>query len=297
MPDDTADHGGHELGEFLRSRRAALTPQRVGITSFGARRVPGLRREELAQLAGVSPTYYTRLEQGQSTNASESVIEALARALQLADDERSHLHVLARTRTSRRRPAARPDRARTGTRLLLASMDGIPAVLMGRRNEVLAWNRLGHALVAGHVDVEAPDHPLGRPNLTRMLFLDAHTRELYRNWPQEADLAVASLRFTAAEFTDDRDLAELIGELTMKSAEFSTRWASHRVRRCARGVKEFHHPEVGDLDLAFEVLHLPDDPGQRLMTHTAEPGSASEAALALLSSTLPAPAVAAPRAG
>jgi transcriptional regulator with XRE-family HTH domain len=248
--------------------------------------VPGLRREELAQLAGVSPTYYTRLEQGQSANASESVIEALARALQLTEDERSHLHVLARTRRSRRRPAAKPDHARAGTRLLLASMDDVPAVVMGRRNEVLTWNRLGHALLAGHVDIEAPDRPLERPNLTRMLFLDAHTRELYRNWRQEADLAVASLRFIAAQFADDRDLAELIGELTMKSPEFSGLWAARRVRRCASGVKEFHHPEVGDLDLAFEVLHLPDDTGQRLMTHAAEPGSASEAALTLLASTV-----------
>lgn len=271
-----------DLGRFLRSRRAALTPEAAGITSYGARRVPGLRREELAQLAGVSPTYYTRLEQGQSTNASEAVIDALARALALDEDERTHLHDLARPGGAGRRPATRPDHARPGTLRLVEAMTEVPAVVMGRRSEVLAWNRLGHLLLAGHLDIDAPSRPADRPNLTRMLFLDPHTRELYRDWQAEAARAVASLRFVAGGFADDRGLAELVGELTMKSPEFAALWARHPVRNCVSGVKRLRHPEVGDLDLAFEVLLLPDAKGQRVLTYTAEPGSPAAAALALL---------------
>ena len=278
----TETNGAGELGEFLRSRRAELTPEDVGITSYGARRVPGLRREELAQLAGVSATYYTRLEQGQSTNASEAVIDSIARALNLNDDERLHLHDLARPAPGRRRRPARPDRARAGTVRLINAMSAVPAVVMGRRNEVLAWNPLGHLLLAGHLDFDAPQRPADRPNLTRMLFLDPHTRELYRNWSAEAVMAVASMRFVAAQFRDDRELTELIGELIVNSPDFATLWAKHPVQKCTSGVKQFRHPEVGDFDLGFEVLHLPDANGQRLMTHTAEPGSSAESALALL---------------
>jgi len=213
---DKATDAG-ELGEFLRTRRAGLTPEHVGITSYGARRVPGLRREELAQLAGVSATYYTRLEQGQSTNASEAVIEAIARALSLDDDERAHLHELGRPMRAPRRRPARTDHARPGTVRLLGAMADVPAVVLGRRNEVLAWNSLGHLLLAGHLAADAPTRPTDRPNLTRMLFLDPHTRDLHRNWPAEAALAVASMRFVAAQFRGDRELAELIGELTLNS--------------------------------------------------------------------------------
>jgi transcriptional regulator with XRE-family HTH domain len=271
-----------ELGQFLRNRRGELTPEDVGITSYGARRVPGLRREELAQLAGVSATYYTRLEQGQSTNASEAVIDSIARALNLNDDERAHLHDLGRPARTRRRRPARPDHARPGTIGLLNAMDHIPAVAMGRRSEVLAWNRIGHLLLAGHLDFDAPQRPADRPNLTRMLFLDPHTGDLYRNWREEAALSVASMRFVAAQFSDDRELMELIGELTLKNREFASLWSKHPVHRCVSGIKKFRHPEVGDFDLNFEVLHLPDANGQRIMTHIAEPGSPAEAALTLL---------------
>jgi len=274
--------GTGELGDFLRSRRAMLTPGQVGIASYGTRRVPGLRREELAQLAGVSATYYTRLEQGQSTNASESVIDSIARALNLNEDERAHLHDLARPARAVRRRPARPDHARLGTIRLLNAMAGIPAVALGRRNEVLAWNRLGHLLLAGHLAFDAPARPADRPNLTRMLFLDPHTRDLYRNWHEEASLAVASTRFIAAQFTDDRELTELIGELSLKSPDFASLWAKHPVQRCTSGVKRFHHPEVGELDLHFDVLHLPDASGQRVITHTAEPGSLACVTLGLL---------------
>ena len=158
-------------------------------------------------------------------------------------------------------------------------MTDIAAVAVGRRNEVLAWNRLGHLLLAGHVDYDAPERPGDRPNLTRMLFLDPHTRDLYRNWHEEATLNVASLRFVAAQFKDDRVLTELIGELSMKSPEFARLWTKHPVRRCVSGVKQFHHPEVGDFKLDFEVLHLPDASGQRIITHTAQPGTPAAATL------------------
>jgi len=274
---------GSALGEFLRSRRARLTPATAGVVSYGARRVPGLRREELAQLAGVSATYYTRLEQGQSTNASESVIDAIARALNLDEDERTHLRDLARpVRATRSRPP-RPDVARAGTARLIAAMTDVPAVVMGRRNEVLAWNRLGHALLAGHYDLDAPIRPADRPNLTRMLFLDPHTRDLYARWDAEAARAVASLRLVAGRNRDDRELADLLGELTLKSDDFAHLWTQHPVLNCMSGLKHFHHPEVGDFELEFEVLHLPDDSGHRIMTYTAIPGTASEAALQLLS--------------
>jgi transcriptional regulator with XRE-family HTH domain len=271
------------LGDFLRSRRAALVPEAVGLATFGRRRVPGLRREELAQLAGVSATYYTRLEQGQAKNASPSVIDALAVALRLDDDERAHLHALARAGAPGARPRPqRPQHVNPAARQLLDAMPDVPAVVMGPRTEVLAWNALGHVLLAGHVDVGAPADPARRPNLTRMLFLDAHTRELHRDWDAETQLAVASLRFIAADLRDDRELAELVGELTLKSPTFAALWAKHPVKRCTSGVKRMRHPEVGDLELDYYVLHLPDTSGQRLLTHTAPAMSPSASALALL---------------
>ena len=191
-----------ELADFLRGRRARLRPEDVGLVSYGQRRVPGLRREELARLAGVSPIYYTRLEQGQSTNASPSVIEAIARALALSDDERAYLHDLARPRPAKRR-RPRADAARPGVRQLITAMRDVPALVLGRHSQVLAWNELGHLLFAGHYDRTAPDRPADRPNLTRMLFLDPHTRELYRRWDEEASRAVASLRVAAGRFADD----------------------------------------------------------------------------------------------
>ncbi|TDD83188.1 helix-turn-helix domain-containing protein [Actinomadura rubrisoli] len=270
------------LGEFLRSRRAALKPEDAGVVSYGARRVPGLRREELAQLAGVSATYYARLEQGHSTNASPMVIDALARALNLDADERAHLHDLARPAPRKRRRSSRPAAAWPGTRQLIDAMGDVPAVVLGRRTEVLAWNTLGHLLLAGHYAADAPDRPDERPNLTRMLFLDPHHRDLYVRWQEEATRAVASLRVVAGRFQDDRDLAELIGELSMRSPEFASLWSKHPVATCASGTKHFRHPEVGELALEFEALHLPDDSGHRILMYSAAPGSSSEAALHLL---------------
>lgn len=272
-----------ELGEFLRSRRDRITPDEVGVNSYGRRRVPGLRREELAQLAGVSATYLTRLEQGQSQNASDTIVRALARALQLDDDERAHLHALAHPAPPNRLRASQPEVAKPGAEQLLHSMGSVPAVLLGRFNDILAWNRAGHGLLAGHLDWDAPGWDEARPNQLRMLFLDEHTRALYADWTDEAARAVASLRYVAAQFADDRGLAELVGELSMNSPDFARFWAGHNVRLCTSGSKRFRHPEVGELQLDYEVLHLPEGNGQRILTHTAEPGSSSFAALRLLS--------------
>lgn len=274
-----------ELGEFLRTRRARLRPEDVGLISYGARRrVPGLRREELSQLAGVSVAYYTRLEQGQSNNASEGVLDALAAALRLTEDEHTHLRNLARPGRTRRRPAERAESARTGTRQLIAAMSDVPVVVLDRRFEVLAWNPLGHALTAGHLGADSPDRPADRPNLQRLLFLDPHTRELYPRWDEEARRAVASLRLAAGQYSEDRRLAELIGELSMKSAEFAALWSRHPVNGCTFGVKAFHHPTIGPLELSFEMLQVPDDSEHRMLMYSAEAGSSSETALRLLGS-------------
>jgi transcriptional regulator with XRE-family HTH domain len=291
MAESTHDVRGSELGEFLRTRRDALTPEDVGIVSYGMRRVPGLRREELAQLAGVSVAYLTRLEQGQSIAASESILDALARALQLRDDERSHLFELAKHRPARKRRPSRPEHAAHGGIQLLEAMIGVPALILGRRSDVLAWNRLGHALLAGHLAFDAPQDLARRPNVIRMLFLDLHTRDLYRNWSEEAALVVASLRFVAARYPEDRALAELVGDLSMNSPEFAALWAKHTVKLCSSGVKHLHHPQVGDLDTHYQALHLPDADGQRLLTHTTEQGSASADALRLLADLIGAQSV------
>lgn len=274
-----------ELGEFLRSRRDRLTPAEAGVPNFGRRRVPGLRREELAQLAGVSMTYLTRLEQGQSQNASDAVIAALARALQLDADERAHLFALARPAPLQRARATVAESAKPGAEELLHAMGEVPAVLLGRFNDILAWNRAGHLLLAGHLDADAPARDEERPNQLRLLFLDPHTRDLYADWEDEAAHAVASLRYVAALFADDRRLAELVGDLTMNSPEFARLWAGHDVRLCTSGTKRLQHPAVGDLELHYEVLHLPEGNGQRILTHTARPESPSGAALRLLSSS------------
>jgi hypothetical protein len=161
-------------------------------------------------------------------------------------------------------------------------MPTVPALLLGRRNDILGWNELGHALLAGHLAFTAPREPATRPNQLRLLFLDSHTRDLHRDWSAEAALAVASLRYVAAQYPEDRLLAELIGDLSMHSSDFARLWAKHDVRLCSSGTKRLHHPQVGDLDLHYEALHLPDSNGQRLLTHTAAAGTAAADALRLL---------------
>lgn len=272
------------MGDFLRQRRAALHPTDVGLVDYGTRRVPGLRREEVAMLAGVSVTYYTRLEQGHSSHASESVLEAISRALALNPVQRRHLFELAgvKERPTRPRSTTKPDFARAGTVQLLRTMAGVPAILLGKRTEVLAWNALGHALVGSHLDADSPENPDRRPNMTRLLFLDPQTRELYPAWATEASRAVASLRLLSGRFADDPQLASLIGELTLKSPEFASMWAEHPVENCMSGVKHLRHPRLGELELDFEVLSMPDDSGHRLLTYTAPDGSEASAALSRL---------------
>ncbi|MFD5792414.1 helix-turn-helix transcriptional regulator [Streptomyces diastatochromogenes] len=276
-----------ELGDFLKSRRAALRPEDVGITARPARRrVTGLRREELATLAGVSITHYTRLEQGRAAGVSDAVLGAIARTLRLGEDETAHLVDLARrpTAASRRPAPPRVEHASASAKQLVAAMTDVPALVLDRRGDVLAWNHLGHALLAGHLAADSPGTPAARPNLIRMLFLDERYRELYGDCGEEAQLAVASLRLVAGRHPDDRRLAELVGQLSLHSAEFAALWARHPVRTCTSGVKHLRHPAVGALELSFENLCVPGGSGQRLIAYTAEPGSPSEAALRLLGS-------------
>ncbi|MEV5576428.1 helix-turn-helix transcriptional regulator [Spirillospora sp. NPDC052269] len=278
-----------ELGEFLRTRRARLRPEDVGLPDFGGRRrVPGLRREELAQLAGVSAGYYTRLEQGQSANASDAVLDAIARVLRLGEVERTHLHSLARHRPkAARRP--RPERLRPSVKLMIDAFGDVPALVIGRCDDVLGWNRAAHALLAGHLPYEAPEQPGHRPNVARMVFLDPHTRELYADWEGKAGDTVADLRMTAARRPDDPDLAELLGRLTMQSPEFASLWAAHLVGKCISPVRVFQHPVVGSMTLNSELMELTHDPGQRMAVFTADAGSPSAAALQLLADLSAAP--------
>ncbi|SNS60520.1 Transcriptional regulator, contains XRE-family HTH domain [Actinomadura mexicana] len=272
-----------DLGEFLRSRRARLRPEEVGLPDYGGRRrVPGLRREELAQLAGVSAGYYTRLEQGQSTNASEAVLDAVARVLRLDETEHAYLRSLARQKAEpRRRP--RPERLRPAARLMVGAFGDNPALIMGRRYDVLAWNRAAHALLAGHLPFEAPEQSRGRPNIARLVFLDPHTRELYADWRTKARDTVADVRMTAVRYPHDPELTGLIGELTVHSPEFASLWAAHPVQDCAvRYTREFRHPLVGAMTLNNEIMELSNDEGQRMAVFTADPATPSAAALSLL---------------
>ncbi|RKT88102.1 Transcriptional regulator, contains XRE-family HTH domain [Saccharopolyspora antimicrobica] len=274
--------GSGHLGEFLRARRARLRPEDVGlITPPGHRRVAGLRREELAQLAGVSVSYYTRLEQHQSVNASDGVLDALARALRLDDHERAHLRELAaqRPRRQKRPPAERVDGL---TRELLQSLKDMPALLVGRRTDVLAWTPQGHALLAGHIDPAAPECPGERPNLVRMLFLDPHTRDLYVDWEHKARGLVASLRLAAGRHPDDALLASLVGELSVKCPEFVAMWGDHRVKPCQGDAFRLRHPLVGELTITQQSLQIPRAPDQSIVVVTAEQGSTSADTLDLL---------------
>ncbi|GAA0421113.1 helix-turn-helix transcriptional regulator [Streptomyces luteireticuli] len=269
-----------ELSEFLRSRRARLRPEDVGLTPFGGRRrVPGLRREELAQVAGVSVAYYTRLEQGRGQNVSDAVLDAIAGALRLTEAERSHLVKLARPAARSGRGAARPQRVRPAVRNLLDTMDNVPAYVLGRRMDILAWNPLAAALLGDFAAV-----PAARRNMAWMIFLDPASRELYAEWDRKAADIVALLRTHAGSYPDDPALASLIGELSMKSEEFRRLWAAHDVRDKCYGVKKFHHPVVGGLTLNCETLLLPQDPDQSVVTYHAEPGSPSAESLRLLAS-------------
>ena len=269
------------MREFLTSRRAKITPEQAGLRTYGGtRRVPGLRREEVALLAGVSVDYYTRLERGSAAGASESVLEALARALQLDEAERAHLFDLARaTQPTPRRRRQAPQRVRPSVQRILDAITGGPAFVRNGRMDLLAANRLGRAFYSQHFD--SPHRPA---NSARFIFLDQRATDFYVDWEQVATDAVAVLRSEAGRDPYDRDLSDLVGELSTRSDTFRTRWAAHNVRFHDSGSKRFHHPVVGELSLTFETMQLAADAGLMLFVYTAEPGSRSEEALNLLAS-------------
>jgi transcriptional regulator with XRE-family HTH domain len=269
----------NEIREFLTSRRARLKAADVGLPDYGPRRVPGLRREEVAVLAGVSVPYYTRLERGELAGASESVLEAVARALRLDDAERAHLFDLARAAQPlapppRRRPGKQ--RIRQSIQQLLDAMTGAAAHLGNERLDILAANPLGRALFPEMFDGQE------RPNAARFVFLDPRARDFYRDWDRIAHDVTALLRSAAGRNPYDRDLSDLVGELSTRSEEFRQHWARHDVRFHISGVKRYHHRDVGDLELNYERLNLAFDAGLTIITYTSEPGTRSAEALALL---------------
>jgi transcriptional regulator with XRE-family HTH domain len=271
-----------EIREFLTSRRARVTPEQSGLPWFGGnRRVPGLRREEVALLAGVSVDYYIRLERGNLARASETVLESLARALQLDEVERAHLFDLARaTQTSAPRRRRRgQQRIRPSVQQMLDAMTGVAAFVRNDRLDILAANRLGRALYSEHFD--SPYQPV---NSARFVFLDPRSTGFYLDWERVANDVVAVLRAEAGRDPYDRGLTDLVGELSTRSETFRTLWAAHNVRRHDTGAKGFHHPLVGDLDVMYEAMELVADPGLTMFVYTVEPGSKSEEALNLLAS-------------
>jgi transcriptional regulator with XRE-family HTH domain len=272
----------NDIREFLASRRARIGPEQAGLPAYGGRRrVAGLRREEVALLSGISVEYYTRLERGNVSGASESVLEAIARALQLDEAERAHLMHLVRTasmaRPARRRPTQ--ERVRPSVQRIIDSMTGTPAYVRNGRLDILSANRLGYALYS-----EVFDDPVLPANSARFIFLNPRATEFFVDWETVAHDAVAILRAEAGRDPYDRRLSDLIGELSTRSEVFRVHWAAHNVKFHRTGVKRLHHPVVGELTLAYEALELPADPGQRIVAYTAEPNSPSHHALNLLAS-------------
>jgi len=275
--------GRDEMRDFLTSRRARITPERAGLPLYGTtnRRVPGLRREEVALLAGVSVEYYTRLERGNAKGVSESVLDSLARALQLDEAEREHLFDLARaasTVSSRpRRPAKQ--QVRPIFQRILDSMESVPAHIRNYRFETLAINRMGRALFSPMFDGQ--DLPVSH---ARFIFLDPRAEAFYGDWEKTGNDVVAAIRSEAGRNPYDKALTDLIGELSTRSDFFRTRWAAHNVRFHNTGVKHFHHPVVGDLHLAYESLDLKDGTGLVLNAYSPEPDTPSQDAMKLLAS-------------
>lgn len=270
-----------EVKEFLSTRRARLTPGQAALPVYGTnRRVPGLRREEVAMLAGISVEYYTRLERGNLAGVSEGVLEGLVSALQLDEAERIHLTDLARAANAtapRRR--AMPQRVRPGVQRLLDAITGAPAWVRNGRADFLAANRLGFALYAPIFD-----DPVRPANTARFTFLDERAQVFYRDWEQVANDMVGVLRAEAGRNPYERALTDLVGELSTRSDEFRTRWAAHNVQFHRTGGKRLHHLTVGDLDLTYEALELAADPGLTLLVYTAEADSPTRQALDFLAS-------------
>ena len=270
----------NELSQFLTSRRAKVTPEQAGLPTWGQRRVPGLRREEVASLAGVSVEYYKRLERGNASGASDAVLDALADALRLDDAERAHLFDLARATspTPRRRHRPTQQRVRPAVQRILDSINA-PATVSNMRGDYLAANQLGRALYAPLF--ESREQP---PNSARFTFLDPAAQTFFVDWEKAAKDLVAALRSMAGRNPYDRALSDLVGELSTRSDAFRAWWAAHNVRYHQTGTKRLQHPVVGDLELSYEVMEIAADTELRLAIFTAEPGSRSEEALNLLAS-------------
>ncbi|WP_210495474.1 helix-turn-helix transcriptional regulator [Patulibacter sp. SYSU D01012] len=274
------------LGAFLRARREQVQPEDVDLPAFGRRRVPGLRREELAMLAGVSNAYYVRLEQGRDRHPSPQVLEALARALQLDESATRHLHSLAAPAPRRRRPSPKPERVRPELARLLDQHLDAPAFVFGRHLDILAANALAGAL--------HPSFRVGR-NVVRDAFLDDEVRAQFACPERAAAGCVAALRASVGADVDHPRLVELVGELSLKSDEFRRLWARHEVREKASGVKRFLHPQLGELELGYQSFAVSGADRQLLVTYYAQPGTPAERSLDLLR-TLAAPSPAAQRA-
>ncbi|MUL78205.1 helix-turn-helix domain-containing protein [Mycolicibacterium sp. CBMA 226] len=274
-----------EVREFLTTRRAKLSPADVGLPDIGQRRVPGLRRGEVAALAGVSIEYYSKLERGQIAGASSSVLEAIAQALRLDDTERAHLSDLARaadgipTSGRSRRRASKPGTGRPSLYWALDAITGGVAFVRNQQQDLLATNALGRIFYSPLIGDG------GRtPNLARFQFLDPVSRDFYPDWELFAHMCVSIMRAEAGRDPHDRGLQDLVGELSTQSETFRRLWGAHDVRTHGAGTKRFHHPDVGELVLAYEELAITAEPGHVLMVYTAEPGSPSSEKLQLLAS-------------
>ncbi|MEV4419868.1 helix-turn-helix transcriptional regulator [Patulibacter sp. NPDC049589] len=276
MSDGTANR--NELGAFLKARRAELSPDAVGLPDTGTpRRVPGLRREEVAQLVAISTDYYTRIEQGR-IRASGPVLDAIGRVLSLDETQTAYLLGLA-GRTSDRPRRRAPQRLHPQMRRLLDQLTESPALVVGRHHDILGWNPLAAALIADFGAI-----PEQRRNYMRMMFTDPDVQGLFPDWQSVGRMCVASLRLEAAQFPDDPRLASLVGELSMKNADFREWWAARHVQSAATGTKTFRHPVAGDMALDWQTLACPADPEQHLTIYSAEPGTPAHQALRFLAS-------------
>ncbi|MET8624242.1 helix-turn-helix transcriptional regulator [Kitasatospora sp. NPDC004669] len=276
------------LGEYLRARRALLTPEEAGLPPTARRRVPGLRREEVAELVGLSTDYYVRLEQGRADRPSDEVLDAIGRALRLGPAERAHLYDLARPprrSAAGRQAGGRTEALRPALRRVVEAMAATPALVMNDRNDVLAWNRLAAALIA-----DFPRLPPRERNMARRIFLDPEAREVHLDWAEAARTTVGILRMAAGRRPHDPELVRLIGELSLGSAEFRSLWAGRQVHEKSHGSKRFHHPAVGEVALDYETFRSPGTAHQLLVVYTAAPGSRAEEALSLLGALTAEPA-------
>lgn len=273
-----------EVRAFLTSRRAGITPEQAGLPVAGQRRVPGLRRSEVAALAGMSVEYYAKLERGSLAGVSAGILEALARALQLDDAERAHLLRLAHEADGSNavlRPSRRPKQwtVRPSLQWMLDAITTAPAIIGNNRSDLLAANHLGRAMYA-----DLYTDPTSPPNFARFTFLDSAARRFFPDWDLAADMCVANLRTAAGKDPHDKGLQDLVGELSTRNEDFRRRWGAHNVRTHGSGVKHFHHHVVGDLTLAYESLDLRAEPDLTMTIYAAEPHSPTAHALVLLAS-------------